>query len=305
MPKLVYWFDASLQKGAPQITLESGSYILSYERGLELNYDQPPKAVIKKLLGTNGLQSLTASEKVLCKALTALEEARESGTVPVPPVQQENELYKIVSASEMLPPTSASPQKTAEKAPIDMETQGGQPQPQSGMPEIGARLKVFWESLDTFFSGYVDNVRGGFYFIVYDDDETQWLPLADHRFEILDDEPAFSSSPPAKSPPRERKKNSNAPVAAGSKNDNDSETEWDGSLVDGGSDLGGSTNTARGSTVAGTDRKRKDRYGDKNPPKHSHADKKRQKKSHDRKESSNENAQKYDAKMPENKDCKL
>jgi len=208
MPYLVYWFDASspLQKGAAAaaaaahscttMTLEPRDSIVSYERGEQLQYDQVPKEIVKKLMAH---ASLTASERVLCDALTALENARVSGAPPVAVmVPPEDKLYQIVSARELLllQTTSDNNNNNSVHKPTEVaassSTSNGverrdQPPPQPGMPKIGDRVKVYFAggTDDVFHHGCVQEVRGDFYFLIYDDEETQWLPLADYRFELL------------------------------------------------------------------------------------------------------------------------
>ena len=260
MPYLVYWFDKSLETGVPCVTLEPSSSIMSYEFGEKLNYDQVPKEISKKLLGRT--QELTRSEQILCNALVALEAARESRALSCEVVPPDDVLYQIVRADDKgaSPRTPASQkQKMATDAllqvlgpPHTPSSENLSPerthQQKPGMPQVGDRVKVWWESMDMFYYGYVDDIRGGeFYFIVYDDEETQWLPLADHKFKIVSEDEYTEEAPPArevdprfhclslsksrnnnnnnKSSPAARRKRAAKPSKSATQGE-DSESEW-------------------------------------------------------------------------------
>lgn len=258
MPYLVYWFDKSLETGVPCVTLVPSSSIMSYEFGEKLDYDQVPKEISKKLLGRT--QELTRSEQILCDALVAMEAARESGALSWEVVPPDDVLYQIVRADDKgaSPRTPASQkQKMAAHALLQVlrppETPSSEnlsperpQQQQPGMPQVGDRVKIWWESMDMFYYGYVDDIRGGdFYFIVYDDEETQWLPLADHKFEIVSEDEYTEETPPSreadprfhclspskprnnnnKSSPSARRKGAAKPSQSVNRNE-DSESEW-------------------------------------------------------------------------------
>ena len=211
MPYLVYWFDKSLETGVPFVTLEPTSSIISYEFGEKMNYDQVPKDIGKKLARK---QELTRSEQVLCNALVAMDAARESQTLSwqVPP---DDVLYQIVRADKkgMSTPTPVLSRQKQNLAADVLMSMLGPPQtpsteslsperplePQPEMPHVGDRVKVWWETMDTYFYGFVDEIRGDdFFLVIYDDKELQWLPLADHNFEIVPEDEYVKETPLAR-----------------------------------------------------------------------------------------------------------
>jgi len=251
MPYLAYWFDTSLQQGAPHVTLEPSGSIMSYEFGERLNYDQVPKELTKKLMA-HGEQQLTAEERVICKSLVDLENARVSSGPPMA-VQPDDALYKVVRASELLLPTPNSLKKKTETAAntlIEMMGQQQQQQQQTNkpMPCVGDRVKVYWELLEVFFYGFVNKVRGDFFHVVYDDEETQWLPLSEHIFEIVPDNEHDVETPPSRDPdprwfadsPRKAPQKRQAKVK--SEDNSESETEWQGKASSSGKGKGKKNN---------------------------------------------------------------
>jgi len=173
-------------------------------------------------------------------------------------VQPDYVLYKLVRTDEtantissstttttptdMLPtPNTQQKKETAANALIEM-LGPQQPQQKPGMPQIGERVKILWPSLDTYFYGTVEKTRGDFYFIFYDDDETQWLPLADHNFKIVSPDEGEAASPSVSrcddprwndsSPLRGNKKS--PPSSPEQSNDDASEMEWKGNIKSGG-----------------------------------------------------------------------
>lgn len=164
MPYLVYWFDLSLKSGLPQITLEPCGTLFSMEFGERLGLDRLPKAIEMKL---RRMEDLTSEENLACDVLNAYDKAKESRSPPFV-IQPDDALYtvfKVSSANNLL---VVVPQKQ-----------------QKVMPMVGQRLKVLWETVSSYYYGVVKCIRGDFYFLVYDDNETQWLPLADHTFEVV------------------------------------------------------------------------------------------------------------------------
>lgn len=109
--------------------------------------------------------------------------------------QPDDALYKVVRASELSLPTPNTLQKKTETAadaliemmgPQEQQQQSqskSQPQKESKsqsnkpMPTVGDRVKVYWEYLETYFYGFVDTVRGDFYFIIYDDEEVSFVAI--------------------------------------------------------------------------------------------------------------------------------
>ena len=205
MPFLVYWFDKSIETGVPYVTMVPNSSILSYEFGEKLYYDQCPKSIARKLIRG---EPLTDSEKIICDAIVAMDGARESRARPVE-VQPDDALYKTVRAQNTIT-TNVTTNVTTTDASMQMVV-GLQPKEQPslqlspeheheppGMPKVGDRVKVWWQSEKSYYYGCIVDARQSFYFIVYDDEETQWLPLADHTFTIVphdeDDEDTLPSS---------------------------------------------------------------------------------------------------------------
>jgi len=189
MPYLVYWFEQSLLYASPHVTLEPCASVWSFEDGEKLSYDRIPRDIEKKML-TN--QALTADEKLVCKAFSALDAARKSGS-PAVIVQPDEEVYKVIRA-----PTSTAGVQTESTTNASTE-QPRLPPKQKNMPVVGQRIKVMWDQ-SLFYYGVVKSVRDDFYFIVYDDEETQWLPLADHKFKIVPQSERSKEALPTRAP---------------------------------------------------------------------------------------------------------
>jgi hypothetical protein len=55
------------------------------------------------------------------------------------------------------------------------------------MPMVHQRIGVYWEMDDEWYPATVSKIQNDdFYFIDYDDGESEWLPLAEHRFRFID-----------------------------------------------------------------------------------------------------------------------
>lgn len=189
MPYLIYWFEDSLRYESPHITLEPSASVLSFELGERLSYDRIPKDIEKKI---RTKQALTAHEKLVCDALDAFDAARESGSPPVN-MQPDEEVYKVMRA-----PNSTS-QVQAESVANNASSEQAHLPKQKNMPKVGERIKVKWD-FGLFYYGMVTGVRDQFYFIEYDDEETQWLPLADFTFEIVPESERSKEALPKRAP---------------------------------------------------------------------------------------------------------
>ena len=189
MPYLVYWFDASLAADTPKITLEPRDSILSYEQGEAQGYDTLPKPITKKMAKK---ETLTKEEQLLCDALGAMEIANDSGAAAVAVPPPDHVLYKVVlcEPSQPQPPEFPTPRsmekkkQTAANALLEMGA-AQHDEAAEGLPQLGDRVRVFWEGENEWYYGTVEQIRQSFYFIHYDDDEDQWLPLAEHVFAVV------------------------------------------------------------------------------------------------------------------------
>jgi len=210
MPYLVYWFDASLAADTPKITLEPRDSILSYEQGEIQGYDTLPKHITKKMAKK---ETLTKEEQLLCDALGAMEIANDSGAAAVAVPPPDHVLYKVVCTSEPQPPPKFPTPRSMEKkkqtaANALLEMNRAHDEEEKGLPQLGDRVRVFWEGENEWYYGTIDQVRQSFYFIHYDDEEEQWLPLAEHVFAVVppgengDATPETESKDSNWSPPR-------------------------------------------------------------------------------------------------------
>ena len=181
LPYLVYWFDSPDKHIAECFSLERNSdFVEKGDDDIEI-----PKHIQNKLMDG---EKLSDEDQRLMNGLRSMKKAKE-GEVPFL-VPQDHELFKLV------PTTSASPlyfpmpkqEETAvanpkiEHAAATNTTSNGD----RTVLSMGTRVSVFWEMDKEWYKGYIGNVRNEFYLICYDDDETEWLPLAEHKFKILD-----------------------------------------------------------------------------------------------------------------------
>lgn len=161
MPLLLYWFDQSLSAEKPHITLEEHDTFVSDDDVAEYNI---PKSIVMKLVGK---QKLTDEEDRVMEPFRLFEEAQKSGTPPFVAVL-DHQLFDVVPATH-----TYSKKK---------------------MPNQGDRVAIWWEEYEAFFDGTVEEVRGGFHRILYDDSEMHWTPMEECKFKILPKTKATTSS---------------------------------------------------------------------------------------------------------------
>jgi hypothetical protein len=86
----------------------------------------------------------------------------------------------------------------------------------SKMPTVLQRIGVYWELDNAWYPGTVSKIQNeDFYLIDYDDGESEWLPLAEHRFRFIDDDENKDEEVGMENPGEE---NNN--------DDNDTDWEW-------------------------------------------------------------------------------
>jgi len=181
MPYLLYWFDASLSKEKPHVTLELCDNFVSYEDGQAAGYGDIPRPIQTKLMLN---EELTKEEQVVLDSLRMMDKAKKS-EVPAFETVPDHELFDVVPLELSQNPNQNSlmlglnPRK---KHSTDVNYGGDV---RNAMPKQGDRVAVWWDGDGKYFTGAVTKACKEFFRIHYDDSDTEWLPLADCDFKIL------------------------------------------------------------------------------------------------------------------------
>lgn len=54
------------------------------------------------------------------------------------------------------------------------------------LPNLNDRVSVYWESKDLYYDACVVQRRGEFFYLIYDDGDEEWTPLAERMYTVLD-----------------------------------------------------------------------------------------------------------------------
>jgi len=54
------------------------------------------------------------------------------------------------------------------------------------VPKVGQHVSVYWEGDKEYFNGNISKIQKGvFYLVHYDDQQTEWLPIGEHKYRLL------------------------------------------------------------------------------------------------------------------------
>lgn len=195
MPYLLYWFDTSLSAKEPWITLEPYDCFLSYEEGRATGLGDIPKALQNKILFN---EERTSEDENILDSLQLLENAKSSGEPAYQSAKADHELFDVIPSAIQLqncddvfyaassfmmdtPLRDINPTKddfselnviTRERGALEM-------------PKEGDRVSIWWDGEKEYSDGTIVEVRDTFYNILYDDSDTEWLPLGECNFKII------------------------------------------------------------------------------------------------------------------------
>jgi len=184
MPLLLYWFDKSLSTGKPHITLEECDTFVSYDDGPREGYGTMPCSIRKIMAKPE--RTRTEDEERVMESFRLLE--RASGTPPFV-AEPDYKLFDVVPTSKIIPDMSQDfAELIAHNQTKNINNNGSSPNGKNTpkkMPNQGDRVAVWWEDVEVYYNGTVNEVRESFYHIIYDDTDIEWIPLADYKFKIL------------------------------------------------------------------------------------------------------------------------
>jgi len=174
----VHWFKESVSIGTSHITLEPCDSFVSYEDGDQAKYSILPKQIQRKFLLQ---QELTNEEKVVKDSMALFEQAHITKT-PASIAVYDPTVFAAVPCDTATSTQNTIPKNLQQKAVRGTRTAAAS----HVMPKQGDRVAVLWDGDGVYYNGVVQQVRESFYNIHYDDSDTEWLPLAECDFKILD-----------------------------------------------------------------------------------------------------------------------